>query len=118
MPLPCIAALPPSFIDYALSRGLAAGVFLTGCRKDDCYHRFGVDWMEARLAGERDPALRRRVPRERIGQAWLAGDDLKGLLEAVRAFQAGLAALPAEPAPAAGEPAAPKPAKAEVDSHA
>ena len=118
VPLPCIAALPPSFIDYALSRGFAAGVFLTGCRKDDCYHRFGVDWMEERLAGERDPALRRRVPRERIAQAWLANDDLDGLAQAVRAFQAGLAAEPEEPPPAVDRPAGSEPAKAEADSHA
>ena len=112
--LPCIAALPPSYIDYALSRGLAAGVFLTGCRKEDCYHRFGVDWMEDRLAGERDPALRRRVPRSRIGHAWLAEDEHKQLAQAIRDFQTRLAALPSEGRPAA-ETESPR---VEVGSHA
>ena len=112
--LPCIASLPPSYIDYTLSRGLAAGVFLAGCRKEDCYHRFGVDWMEARIARERDPGLRGRVPRERIGHAWLAEDDAASLTRRVEAFQAGLPAPDELDSPAV-EP--PEPAK-EVGSHA
>jgi ferredoxin len=55
--LACIGQLPPSFIDYVLSRDLADGVFLTGCARNACYSRFGIDWTEARLAGERDPHL-------------------------------------------------------------
>ncbi|MDJ0895184.1 MAG: cytochrome b N-terminal domain-containing protein [Alphaproteobacteria bacterium] len=90
--LPCIAALPPSYIDYALSRGLAEGVFLTGCREETCYNRWGVQWMEARLAGERDPALRGRVPRDRIGKLWAAETDRAKLRDAVEAFRAKLAA--------------------------
>ena len=112
--LPCIAALPPPFIDYVLSRGLAAGVFLTGCRKDDCYHRFGVDWMEERLAGERDPALRRRVPRDRIGRIWLAENETARLSQAVQAFQESLTSQAAgsEPVAEAERP------KEEVSHHA
>ena len=112
--LPCIAALPPSYIDYALSRGFAAGVFLAGCHKGDCYHRFGVAWMEERLAGERDPALRRRVPRERIGQAWLAEDRLADLTKAIESFQAG---LPPQPASTGTAPTRER-HEAEVGSHA
>jgi len=69
--LPCIAMLPPSFIDYALSRGLADGVVISGCAEGNCYNRFGIDWMKARIARERDPYLRRRVPRERLLQIYL-----------------------------------------------
>ena len=36
----------------------------------DCHQRQGIDWMEARIAGERDPHLRRRVPRERLACSW------------------------------------------------
>ncbi len=91
--LPCIGALPPSFIDYALSRGLADGVFLTGCRAGGCFNRAGVDWTEARLAGVRDPVLRRRVPRDRIGKRWAAATEQQQLERAVAAFRDGLAAL-------------------------
>jgi len=112
--LPCIAALPPSYIDYVLSRGLAEGIFLTGCREGECYNRMGVDWMEARLAGERDPGLRRRVPRERIGKLWAATTDQSSLARAVETFQASLAALRTD-ARAAPEP---EPQKEQVKTHA
>ena len=71
MSLACIGQLPPAFIDYVLSRDLADGVLLTGCADGFCYNRFGIAWTEARLAGERDPHLRARVPRERLMTRWL-----------------------------------------------
>jgi quinol-cytochrome oxidoreductase complex cytochrome b subunit/coenzyme F420-reducing hydrogenase delta subunit len=92
--LPCIGALPPSFIDYALSRGLADGVFLAGCPDGACVNRLGVRWTEARIAGERDPSLRARVPRERIARSWTARHERGALAEAVAAFRARIAALP------------------------
>jgi len=95
--LPCIAALPPSFIDYVLSRDLADGVVVTGCRDGECFNRYGVDWMKARLAGTRDPYLRKRVPRERVLTFWAAGADRAVLQKTIEAFSAGLADLPAHP---------------------
>jgi ferredoxin/coenzyme F420-reducing hydrogenase delta subunit len=95
--LPCIAALPPAFVDYVLSRDLADGVFLTGCRDECCQYRFGVAWTEARLAGERDPTLRKRVPRERIGKLWAAKTDRRALAKAVTNFRDLLRDLPAKP---------------------
>ena len=64
--LPCTAALPPSFIDYALSRNLADGIVITGCREGNCHNRFGITWMTDRLARRRDPYLRARVAEERL----------------------------------------------------
>jgi ferredoxin/coenzyme F420-reducing hydrogenase delta subunit len=64
--LPCIAALPPPFIDFVLSRNLADGVAISGCAEGDCYYRLGGDWMQQRIDGERDPYLRKRVDRERV----------------------------------------------------
>ena len=64
--MPCVAMLPPSFIDFALSRNLADGVAIAGCAECDCYNRLGGDWMQMRLDGERDPYLRRRVNRNRL----------------------------------------------------
>ncbi len=91
--LACIGMLPPAFIDYILSRDLADGVFLTGCAKGDCHNRFGIAWTEARLAGERDPHLRRRVPRERLATLWVARHRRRELQEALRTFAARLEAL-------------------------
>lgn len=84
--LPCIGMLPPSFIDYALSRGVADGVFLTGCRDGECFHRLGMRWTEMRLAGERDPYLRARVPRERLATSWAAPTDRRRLESELAAF--------------------------------
>ena len=92
--LPCIGNLPPSFIDYILSRDLADGVFLSGCGGGDCHARFGLRWTEQRLAGVRDPHLRARVPRERIGQLWATGRSSKELRGIVAEFQSGLPPQP------------------------
>lgn len=68
--LPCLGMLPPSFIDYALSRGLAEGVLLAGCDDADCRHRLGQRWTEARLARTRDPRLRGRIDRDLVAAVW------------------------------------------------
>ena len=66
--------LPPSFVDFALSRGFADGVLLSGCPEGDCYHRFGNEWTMQRMSRQRDPYLRKRVPTERLRQSWLPND--------------------------------------------
>ena len=97
--VPCIAALPPSFLDYALSRNLADGVFITGCRDEACYHRFGIRWTQDRIAQRRDPYLRARVPRERIHIYWGGAADRRELLRELDGFAARLATLPAPAVP-------------------
>ena len=84
--LPCIGHLPPSFIDLLITRGLVDGVLLTGCRAGDCHYRQGIDWAEQRIHGQRDPYLRRRVPRERVTWAWVGGDGEKRLREQIENF--------------------------------
>ncbi|RMD70575.1 MAG: hypothetical protein D6819_03930, partial [Gammaproteobacteria bacterium] len=59
----------------------------TGCREGDCYHRLGIPWTEARIRGERDPYLRRRVPRERIAWFWAGRRGERGLLRALSSFR-------------------------------
>jgi ferredoxin/coenzyme F420-reducing hydrogenase delta subunit len=100
--LPCVGQLPPAFIDYVLSRDLADGVLLAGCGVGACHNRLGVRWTEARVAGTRDPRLRRRVPRERIETLWLAPNDRRGLAHGLEGFAGRLAGLPR---PAASEAA-------------
>lgn len=92
--LPCIGMLPPSFIDYALSRNRTDGVFITGCRDGECKNRFGPRWTAERLAGTRDPRLRSRVPRERLRRMWAAPTDRGKLQREIRAFAAAVESLP------------------------
>lgn len=99
MSLPCVGMLPPSFIDYALSRDLAEGVLLTGCKSEACHHRFGIRWTEDRLAGRRDPYLRSRVPRQRLRTFWAGRGGERRLGRAIADFAAALSAL--EPPPRA-----------------
>ncbi|MBL8520136.1 MAG: cytochrome b N-terminal domain-containing protein, partial [Betaproteobacteria bacterium] len=67
--LECAGMLPPSFIDYALRQGFA-GVVVAGCGECDCAYRLGDRWTVERLNGEREPHLRRIVPRERVTVLW------------------------------------------------
>ena len=70
VPVNCSGHLPPSFIDYVLSRRYAQGVVVAGCPENACYNRYGGEWTAQRLAGLRDPHLRARVPRNRLRVFW------------------------------------------------
>ena len=94
--LPCIGMLPPPFIDYVLSRGIADGVVLTGCAEGACQHRVGVDWTRARVNRARDPYLRRRVPRDRLLLVWAAPTQRAKLMREIETFRAALPPSAAE----------------------
>ena len=68
----CMGQLPPSYIDFALSRGHADGVMLLGCQDGNCAYRFGAKWTEQRLARQRDPMIRGRVDLSRVAIGWQA----------------------------------------------
>lgn len=112
--LACIGQLPPSFIDYVLSRDLADGVMLTGCRENACDARFGIEWTEKRIAAKRDPYLRSRVPRERVKTSWAGAAGKSQIRSALEAFSADLKQL----APVTRSPSASKsdPAKGDVNA--
>jgi ferredoxin/coenzyme F420-reducing hydrogenase delta subunit len=84
--MPCVGMLPPSFVDFALSRRLADGVMLAGCAEGDCYFRLGDEWTRQRMAGQRDPYLRRRVPRERLAESWLPATNTRRRKEELTQF--------------------------------
>jgi len=92
--LPCVAMAPPSLIDFILSRDLADGVAVAGCAESACYHRLGVDWTRQRFAGERDPYLRARVPRERIALIWTSALATRQFERELADFRARIAAPP------------------------
>jgi len=92
--LECIGMLPPSLIDYALRQG-ADGVFVTGCRMGDCFHRLGNQWTRQRLNDERKPELHRKVARERIRFFMAAEADRLRLVQEIEAFGRDLPQAPA-----------------------
>jgi len=92
--LPCSGNLPPTFIDFVISRRHAEGVFLTGCAEGDCHHRLGQQWQVLRVAGKRDPYLRQRIPRERVGIYWAGITGSKHLQQELSAFHEQLKVLP------------------------
>ena len=91
--LPCTGMLPPPFLDFIISAGHADGVFLTGCREGDCHQRLGIDWTGQRIAGERDPYLRKRVARERICQCWTGQAPSGAAAHELAEFRSRLRAL-------------------------
>jgi len=91
--LACLGQLPPPFLDFVITGRHADGVLLTGCRAGDCHHRLGIRWTEARIAGQRDPYLRARVPRERIVAFWAGLDRVDALGRELAAFRARLRQL-------------------------
>jgi coenzyme F420-reducing hydrogenase delta subunit/NAD-dependent dihydropyrimidine dehydrogenase PreA subunit len=97
--MPCVAMLPPAFIDFVLSRGLADGVLLAGCAEGDCYYRLGDEWTRQRVAGQRDPYLRKRVDVERLSLSWLPSGSTRRRARALAEFTASLEKLPAKTMP-------------------
>jgi len=104
--LPCVAMMPPSLIDFILSRSLADGVVVAGCAENACYHRLGVLWTKERFAGARDPRLRARVPRERIAMIWASALETRRLEREIAAFARVVTGLSALRAHASATPAA------------
>jgi quinol-cytochrome oxidoreductase complex cytochrome b subunit/coenzyme F420-reducing hydrogenase delta subunit len=93
--MPCVAMLPPAFIDFALSRDLADGVMIAGCAEGACYYRLGDEWTRERVAGNRDPYLRKRVQRDRLSLNWLPAISGRRRKDALAEFTAALNVLPA-----------------------
>jgi coenzyme F420-reducing hydrogenase delta subunit/ferredoxin len=90
--LPCVAQVPPSFVDYALRSG-ASGVLVARCPEHDCEFRLGSRWAIDRLEGRREPHLRATVPRERVRVVEAAAEDAAALERAAAEFRAHLAML-------------------------
>lgn len=72
--LECAGQLPPSLAEYALRNG-ARNVRITGCAPDDCEYRLGNRWIDARIAGTREPHLNPNVARERLHTGWVGAKE-------------------------------------------
>lgn len=86
LPLICIGQLPPSFIEYAI-RGGASGIFIAGCGGGDCRFRLGERWLRERLAGAREPHLRRSVPHQRVHVAWCGAGQEETMRQELQQFR-------------------------------
>ena len=104
--LPCVGMIPPSLIDYVLSRNLADGVVVAGCAERSAYHRLGVAWTKERISGARDPYLRARVPRERLATIWASRTERRRFSKELADFAARVAVLPPKRPAALGKSAA------------
>ena len=109
--LPCTGNLPPAFIEYAIRREGADGVFVTGCAEGECHFRQGNTWTEDRIAGLREPHLRGNIDLQRVRVVWGGCNDrkrvraeLQRFIEQLRVQQTGAAATAREPASMAQEP--------------
>lgn len=89
--VPCVGMVPPPFIDFVLARKIADGILLAGCRERECYHRLGYEWTGQRIAATRDPHLRERVPRDRVGVSWAAPTQIALRRAELESFQRQLA---------------------------
>ncbi|RZI43303.1 hydrogenase iron-sulfur subunit [Herbaspirillum sp. HC18] len=90
----CSGQLTPAFVEYALRNG-ADGVVVTGCHEGDCAYRLGGTWTDQRLAGEREPHLRRNnIETERLLRVTAATYEFVALAAAVEAFKNRLHAVP------------------------
>lgn len=97
----CAGQLPPSLVEYVLRQG-AAGVLVVHCGEAGCEFRLGGGWIAARLAGEREPRLRPRSPRERVLPVEAVAGGEPRLGRALASLRARVQGLP--PPPAANEP--------------
>jgi coenzyme F420-reducing hydrogenase delta subunit len=68
-------------------------VLVTGCQTGACEYRLGNQWVEARIAGEREPHLRVNVPRERVAIVWAGPHERDALVQGLERFRASLVAL-------------------------
>lgn len=95
--VPCAGMVHASFLSHAFKSG-ADGVMIIGCKMGDCYYREGNVWLEKRLAGEREPSIRKTVDLRRVKTCWLSPVETKAFQENVRAFNDGLKTLSPIPA--------------------
>jgi len=91
--LNCSGHLPPSFVDYVVSRNLADGVMIAGCAENSCLNRRGGDWTRDRMERRRDPRLRKRISDERVRLVWPGRRGLAALRADVEAFASELRSM-------------------------
>jgi coenzyme F420-reducing hydrogenase delta subunit/quinol-cytochrome oxidoreductase complex cytochrome b subunit len=85
LPLRCIGMVNPFIISHALDTG-TAGLFIVGCKMDDCHYRLGNKWLKDRIEGSRAPVLKdKRL--DRIRTYWISPHESGEFLDKIRGFK-------------------------------
>jgi F420-non-reducing hydrogenase iron-sulfur subunit len=122
--MPCSGMLKPDWMTKAIDAGYY-GSFVLGCPMIDCHFREGNRWVLDRLAGRRQPYLKKGTDPNRVRGYFLEAVEEKELIEQLKQFTEELRALgpppppkaktkkaaPTKTAAAAAKPAAPAAAK-------
>lgn len=87
--VPCIGAIHPLIIEQTLRAG-AAGVFLVACPEGDCHDRVGNQWLTDRLAGRREPYLKRAVDRSKVRLVGFSAAQTAEAIAEIERFAKGL----------------------------
>jgi ferredoxin/coenzyme F420-reducing hydrogenase delta subunit len=96
--IPCAGWIHMLTAERAVRRG-AKAVVIVSCAPGQCHYREGTDWLEQRLAGEREPKLRAdKVDHSRIHVLGLDPTRKKELVRRAAAIRAGVP-LPADAPP-------------------
>ncbi|MCK9514790.1 MAG: cytochrome b N-terminal domain-containing protein [Ottowia sp.] len=93
LPLLCAGQLPPSFAEYALSRG-AAGVLVAACPEGGCEFRLGPRWTQQRFSRQRPPMARSTATSGRLQLVHAGPGESARLSHALQALRQQVAALP------------------------
>ncbi len=94
--VPCSAALPPAFVQYAQQQG-AAAVLVADCGEHGCAYRFGARFTRERMDGRREPYLREHARGFVRCISAGAGEEI-ALQAAVAQLRAASVTVNAEPA--------------------
>jgi ferredoxin/coenzyme F420-reducing hydrogenase delta subunit len=88
----CAGSLHTSIIELFIREG-AGGVLVVACPPRDCWNREGPRWLGERVYHDREAELQARVDRARVRIAHANAGERRRALEALRVFQAEVAAL-------------------------
>lgn len=98
--MPCSGMLKPDWMTKAIDSGYY-GAFVLGCPMIDCHYREGNRWILDRLAGRRQPYLKKGTDPNRVRSYFLEAVEGKELLAALRDFTEDLKRLGPPPPPKA-----------------
>lgn len=87
--LPCIGTVHPLLIEHAFKSG-AAGVFLAGCPEGNCYYRTGDRLLAERIAGFREPYLKKSVDLLKVRMAGFSAVRARDAVAEIERFQGEL----------------------------
>jgi ferredoxin/coenzyme F420-reducing hydrogenase delta subunit len=96
--LPCIAMLPPSFVDFMARQPQVSAVIVSGCHPEACAQRLGSRWVEERMTGARDPHLRTSAGQAKVALCWAGPFELQRVSQQLAEMQVNQSDVAPQPA--------------------